>query len=100
MFRQRRYSSAAVVIAAIAFLSSISVTPAAAQGSASELRAQYISDLESMQSKFNDLAGAMDADMYGWEPMDGVRSVSEVFMLIVAENYVVPAAWGQRLRQA
>ena len=32
--------------------------------------------------------------MYGWRPMEGVRSVSEVFMLIVAENYVVPAAWG------
>jgi hypothetical protein len=26
--------------------------------------------------------------------MDGVRTVSEVFMLIVAENYVVPSAWG------
>ncbi|MDP6609256.1 MAG: DinB family protein [Vicinamibacterales bacterium] len=71
----------------------MTAVPATAQ-SAGDLRAQYVADLETMQSKFNGLAGAMDADMYGWQPMDGVRTVSEVFMLIVAENYVVPAAWG------
>jgi hypothetical protein len=65
-----------------------------AQGSASGMRAQYLSDFETMQTKFKELAGAMDADFYGWQPMDGVRTVSEVFMLIVAENYVVPSAWG------
>ena len=45
-----------------------------------------------METKFTELAGAMDADMYDWRPMDGVRTVSEVFMLIVAENYFVPSA--------
>jgi hypothetical protein len=72
----------------------VTATPAMAQGSASALRAQYAADFETMESKFNELAEAMDADTYGWRPMDGVRTVSEVFMLIVAENYVVPAAWG------
>ncbi len=47
-----------------------------------------------MASKFKDLAEAMDSDLYGWRPMEGVRSVSEVFMLIVAENYALPVAWG------
>ncbi|MCH8992743.1 MAG: DinB family protein, partial [Acidobacteria bacterium] len=54
----------------------------------------YLADFDTMQTKFKELAGAMDADTYGWRPMDGVRSVSEVFMLIAAENYFVPAAWG------
>ena len=54
---------------------------------------QYLADLENLESKFLALAGAMTAEQYTWRPMEGVRSVSEVFMLIVAENYVVPAAW-------
>lgn len=58
------------------------------------LRAQYLADIETLESKFTDLAEAMSEEQYAWRPMDGVRSVSEVFMLIVAENYVVPSAWG------
>ncbi len=54
---------------------------------------QYVADLETLESKFLDLADAMSAEQYSWRPMEGVRSVSEVFMLIVAENYVVPSAW-------
>ena len=77
----------------IALLSTTSFTPAEAQ-TASDLRSQYVADLETVQTKFQELAGAMDATQYDWRPMEGVRSVSEVFMLIVAENYVVPAAWG------
>lgn len=67
---------------------------AMAQNSASDLRAQYVADLETMKSKFTELAGAMDASMYGWQPMEGVRTVSEVYMLIVAENYGIPSNWG------
>ena len=94
MFRHTRHSITAVALLIAAFGSLGMVGPAIAQGSAADLRAQYVTDLETMESKFNALAGAMDVDMYGWRPMDGVRSVSEVFMLIVAENYPVPSAWG------
>ena len=83
---------AALLVAALG--SFVMAGPVMAQGSASDLRAQYAADLETMESKFNALAGAMGAGSYGWRPMDGVRSVSEVFMLIVAENYLVPSAWG------
>ena len=94
MFASRPSVLTSAAVAASALVLLATATPALAQGSASDLRAQYVADLETLESKFNDLAGAMDADMYGWRPMEGVRSVSEVFMLIVAENYVVPAAWG------
>ncbi len=65
-----------------------------------DIQAQYLADLEGMESKFLDLAEAMTEDMYSWRPMEGVRSVSEVFMLIVAENYVMPTSWGRRRRKA
>ena len=96
MFKSRSILiSTAVTLSVLAIVVSLTTNaPALAQGSASDLRAQYVGDLEALESKCNDLAGAMDAEQYGWRPMEGVRSVSEVFMLIVAENYVVPAAWG------
>ena len=90
-FAHTRYShSVVVLVLALGILTTVAAGPAMAQGSASGMRAQYLSDFETMQTKFKELAGAMDADSYGWQPMDGVRTVSEVFMLIVAENYVVP----------
>jgi uncharacterized damage-inducible protein DinB len=55
--------------------------------------AHYMEDFEAMESKFLDLADAMSAEQYAWRPMEGVRSVSEVFMLIAAENYMIPAFW-------
>mgnify|MGYP005654542905 CR=1 FL=1 len=93
-FARAPWSHAVVVLfLALGIVTVATAGPAMAQGSASGMRAQYLSDFETMQTKFKELAGAMDADSYGWRPMDGVRTVSEVFMLIVAENYVVPSAW-------
>ena len=94
-FARTPWSHAVVVLfLALGIVTVATAGPAMAQGSASGMRAQYLSDFETMQTKFKELAGAMDADTYGWRPMDGVRSVSEVFMLIAAENYFVPSAWG------
>ena len=92
--RRQTHRSLTVAALTLAFLAGLLVSPAMAQNSASDLRAQYVADLEAMKSKFSDLAGAMEAGMYGWQPMEGVRTVSEVFMLIVAENYVIPNSWG------
>jgi DinB superfamily len=58
------------------------------------IRAMYSADIETMESKFKELAGAMGADKYTWQPMDSVRTVSEVFMLIASENYMIPSTWG------
>ena len=62
--------------------------------SACLVRLASIVDVYRLASKFKDLAEAMDSDLYGWRPMEGVRSVSEVFMLIVDGNYALPVAWG------
>ena len=80
---------------AFAFLLGIPSFPALAQEDHDTgPRALYVEDLATLESKFLDLADAMSSEQYSWRPMEGVRSVSEVFMLIVAENYVVPSAWG------
>ncbi len=80
----------------MALLLGVPTVPTFAQDRSEEfsLREQFMQDLETMESKFVELADTMDADMYGWRPMDSVRTVSEVYMLIAAETYVMPSAWG------
>lgn len=67
-------------------------TPARAQDvmtkeSVAVVKAAYLADLEAMRVKFVGLAGAFPQDKYTWRPMEGVRSVSEVLMLIATEGY-------------
>ena len=93
MFTAMRYSLIPTVTA-MALVVTVGSNNVLAQGQTTGLRAQYIADYETMSSKFSELAEAMDSDMYGWQPMADVRTVSEVFMLIVAENYLMPSSWG------
>jgi uncharacterized damage-inducible protein DinB len=75
-------------------------TPARAQDvmskeAAALVKAAYVADLEAMRVKFVGLAEAIPQDKYTWRPMDGVRSVSEVLMLIATEGYgYAPSAVG------
>ena len=55
--------------------------------SAAVVKAAYIANLEAMRVKFLGLAQAFPQDKYTWRPMEGVRSVSEVLMLIASEGY-------------
>ena len=70
-------------------------TDVTAQESATAEMASFIADLEVMREKFLALAEAFPEDTYTWRPMDGVRSVSEVLMLIAGEGYgFAPTALG------
>ena len=63
--------------------------------SAAAVKAAFIADIDVMRGKYLGLAGAFPADKYTWRPMDGVRSVSEVLMLIASEGYgFAPTALG------
>jgi len=55
--------------------------------SAAVIQASFVADLDAMREKFIGLAEAFPQDKYSWRPMDGVRSVSEVLMLIATEGY-------------
>jgi hypothetical protein len=45
---------------------------------ATELKASFVRDLDTLRGKFVGLAEAFPQDKYTWRPMEGVRSVSEV----------------------
>jgi uncharacterized damage-inducible protein DinB len=53
----------------------------------SGFRTEFLSDLDDVQKKIIDLAGAIPAEKYTWRPNAGVRSVSEVYMHIAGGNY-------------
>lgn len=57
-----------------------------------------LDDLErvtrSLHEKFTALAEAMPEDDLAWRPMEGVRSVEEVFIHVAADNWYVPALMG------
>ena len=55
--------------------------------SAAVVKAAFLGDLEAMRGKFIGLAEAFPSDKYTWRPMEGVRSVAEVLMLIASEGY-------------
>ena len=81
--RRARRALASVTLALF-----VAAAPATAQ------KAGFAEDFETLRGKFTSLAGAMGTDTYGWRPMEGVRSVSEVYMLIAAEAYYLPGMWG------
>lgn len=59
-----------------------------------DLKAQALLDLEDLQKKFVDLAGAIPQDKFTWRPAEGVRSISEVFLHISGANYGYPNLLG------
>ena len=78
-----------LLVAAAGVLSA--AAPARAQSAdATGLRADMIADISSMESKFVSLAEAMPAAAYDWSPMEGVRSVGEVFCHMSAANFGIP----------
>jgi len=50
--------------------------------------------VETLHEKFTTLAAAMPESDLGYSPMDGVRSVSEVYIHVAADNFYVPALLG------
>ena len=58
------------------------------------LKAWHVADVEEMKSKFVALANAIPEDRYDWRPMEGVRSVRDVLLLVAAEGNTYPENWG------
>jgi hypothetical protein len=92
------------LVAGVLFVAGVlAAAPASAQAgpdgmtkeSAAVVKAAFLADLEVMRGKFIGLAEAFPPDKYTWRPMDGVRSVAEVLMLIASEGYgFAPTALG------
>src|SRR6476661_235192 len=62
---------------------------------AAAAKASFLADIDTVSSKFIQLAQAFPQDKYTWRPMEGVRSVSEVLMLAATEGYsFIPGGFG------
>ena len=81
--RVRSVIYAAVALAAMVGTSASAQQPPATP--ANSAQAALVKDVGNLSDKFTGLARVM-AGKYDWRPMQGVRSVSEVFNLIVTEN--------------
>jgi uncharacterized damage-inducible protein DinB len=75
------------VVSALAIITAVSVAPAQAQP-AQTVQATLSKEAGTLSDKFTGLARVM-AGKYDWKPGQGVRSVGEVFNLIVRENGVL-----------
>ena len=51
---------------------------------------ETVADLEQMRDKFLSLAEAFPEDTWDWAPMEGVRSVRDVMVLMVTEGHIFP----------
>lgn len=67
--------------------------PCAAQERAG-LMGDLLRDVQQVQQKLTGLAQAIPVEKHGWRPAEGVRSVSEVFLHVAADNYLLPVAVG------
>ena len=67
---------------------------AAQQGGMQAWQDDAVADLEQMRDKFLSLAEAFPEDTWDWTPMEGVRSVRDVMVLMVVEGHVFPGMWG------
>ena len=67
-------------------------SPSAAGGGAT-LTADLLKDLEGVETKFVDLAGAIPENKYNWQP-DSARSVKKVLLHVASDNYLLPAMLG------
>ncbi len=85
--RIRILAVALVASAAIATRPAIAV----AQGS---LQSDLVNDVAGVEKKYVALAEAMPASTYAWRPMEGVRSVGEVYCHVAGANYMIPGFFG------
>ena len=51
------------------------------------VRGEFLAELSYYEGRFTRLAEAMPAEKYSWRPMEGVRSVGDVYAHIAAANY-------------
>ena len=93
--RSMRMSAVAAALALTATAGAAAAQDVPNRESALEIRAKFVTDLDTLQSKFLALAEAIPANKYAWRPAPGVRSIGEAFMHVASEYYVyTPMSYG------
>jgi uncharacterized damage-inducible protein DinB len=83
----------ALILALASAATAVAQTAKAAAPSAGP-RAEILSEITEAEEKLVALAEATPQDKYAWRPMDGVRTVSEVYMHVAGANFNIPQALG------
>jgi uncharacterized damage-inducible protein DinB len=68
--------------------------PAAATSGVPGIRGEFLDEMAYYEQRFTRLADAMPADKFSWRPAEGVRSIGEAYMHVVAGNYGIANALG------
>ena len=90
-------------VASLLALAAVLAPAAAAQGAQQaapveiSVRAELLRQFDDASGKIVRLAEKMPAESYGWQPMEGVRTVSQVFMHMAAGGYNYARALGTPL---
>jgi uncharacterized damage-inducible protein DinB len=89
MMRGNRFTSAALLtlLFSIPALAQHEGHAAPAPAAAKGFRAEAVAQIQGIETKLVDLAGAMPADKWDWRPAEGVRSVGEVYAHVAGGNY-------------
>jgi hypothetical protein len=80
-----RLAASALAITAVLLAVPVRAQQSAAPAQPAKIQATFAGDVTNLSDKFTGLARVM-AGKYDWRPGPGVRSVAEVFNLIVSEN--------------
>ncbi len=84
-----------VVLSLLAFLPAGSLLEAQYLGGGAKTMAEtQLADIETIGEKFGALAEAFPDSLYDWRPMEGVRSLRNVLVLVATESAFFPVAWG------
>lgn len=90
---KRISTGAAVLVIAAATIANPAQTVAQEAG-LSGLRGDLHADVVQLEAKYVGLAEAMPATSWDWTPMEGVRSVGEVFCHVAGANFMIPRFFG------
>lgn len=77
-----------------AFVSLLTPAWAVAQDAPQGVRAEIIRSMMDAGGKIQELAGAIPDKKYTWKPSKNVRSTGQVFLHVVAYNYMIPTLFG------
>jgi uncharacterized damage-inducible protein DinB len=84
MFKLYRVVITAIILSLFGVNSSFSNPPADAE----VIKKEFLGQIEFIQGRLSQLAGAMPQSTMEWRPMEGVRSVSEVYLHAAFANYI------------
>jgi len=93
----RRFASTMLLVIVALSLSphaAVAQDKPAAAPAVTGARGEFLAEINYYEQRFTRLAEAVPADKFSWRPMEGVRSIGEVYAHIAAANYGIARALG------